>query len=274
MAKDTGILSSLNETMSAPVRPDPDYRYNNNDYDVDRKRLSFLVGLAAISMPLLIGATIVFGDVHFRDSISHYYYSVFLGDYFIVTLAFIGTFLIVYKGESDMETFLATLAGICCFGVALFPTSGSGVELGIDVNGRIFVPLGAMPASGELPVRSPGLLLENAFSLFSYAGVLHYASAAGLFAFLVYYCFFVFTRFKPEHFTDDGKVKPLKSVRNTAYRFAGTIILICIAMMASKSLFKPTWDNVNATFIFEAFALVIFGATWLIKSKLFGYLED
>jgi len=262
------------ESLQTPFQPQDGYKYNSADYDIDRKQLAALVGLAAIFLPTIIILFVVLGETHFRNSISHYYYAQILGDIFIAVLAFIGTFLIIYKGESDRETFWASMAGIASFGVALFPTTGSGIEPGAEAKGRIFVDMANVPEQGSIQIFGDVLTISDAFYLSLISGSVHYACAFVVFAFLAYYSLFVFTRVRPDQRGNNGEPTPVKMRRNQLYALTGAIIIACIVAIGFQELFEPKWSYYNGTFIFESIALAVFGFAWLVKAKFFGYLED
>lgn len=276
-------LKKLDDKLSSPFDPESGYKYNSDDYDIDRRRLAVWVGLVAILLPVVLIAASIFGATEFRDSISHYYYSVFLGDLFIVAIAFIGSFMIIYKGESERETFWANIAGLAAYGVAIFPTLGSGMNADTGEKGRVFVQMDNIPEQGniKLPDIDPiselngQLTVETAFSLFQYSEYLHYVGAGIVFVFLAYYCLFVFTREKPDvHFDKNGELLQSKKIRNDLYRISGIVIILCILAILSQKLWGDVWNEDNYTLWFEALALVMFGFAWLVKGKFLGYLED
>lgn len=80
-----------------------------------------IVGILAISMPflMLLGSLVMGFPV--MPSISHYYYTP-MGTVFTGILFAVGLFLVTYKGYGRLDDLSTNLAGVCCFGVALFPT--------------------------------------------------------------------------------------------------------------------------------------------------------
>ena len=146
-------------------QPDPAYlRAGALHFSLNQRRLAVWVGLVAFGLPLAMLAGAVAGTC-FYDSISHFYYSQFLGALLVAALAFIGTFLIAYKGETPWESRLATVAGWCAFGIALFPTSGRGCEAA-RFSGRALVDL-IVTSDEVLSVRS---IFLNPPSFFSFSG--------------------------------------------------------------------------------------------------------
>jgi len=254
-------------------QPDPNYAYASEDrMKVDQRKLAFFVGLIALGLPIVI----LLGSAVQRcsfDSISHYYYAQFLGDLFVGSLIFIGTFLIVYRGESGSESLLATLAGFCAYGIALFPTSGD------PTTGD-----GCPSIEGVTPARTlVGLTWEDQtatvadtqslFLLFDWVDILHFGFSAALFAFLAYYAFFVFTRVTAGQREDKGELKGPKRIRNRIYNVTGAVILISMAAMGANGLASFSWwDGANLTFWFETAALWSFGISWIVKGRFFNTL--
>lgn len=273
----TGVFN-LVEPDTRRFQPDPGYlRERGLKFVLDQQRLAFWVGIVAFGLPLAMLAGVLAGTC-FYDSISHFYFSRFLGAVLVAGLAFIGTFLIAYKGETRWENRLATLAGWCAFGIALFPTSGRGCEAPAFA-GRAFVDL-IVASPLEPAAVVPATRLGQFFELFEGVDFVHFGSAALLFGFLAFYCFVVFTRVIPEqHLDADGQLKPAKSRRNAIYVWSGWVIVACMAAMAVKSVGAyvagapwPWWNEINATFWSEAFALWAFGLSWMVKGRFWGFL--
>lgn len=251
-------------------QPDERHTYNHNkDYRIDQGALALWVGLVAISLPIILVTWASVSGACDRDSISAYYYSRWTGDLFVVMLAFIGTFLIAYRGENRWENWLATGAGLSAFGVALFPTSDSGCDLeGYD--GRLFARI--VTEEGNIWVErftdNEGRFdVSGHFALAPWTGDAHYLCAFLLFGFLAYYCLRVFTRVVPErHRTDEG-LRRGKALANAVYYLSGGIISAALLAMVLRALaWDPEfWARVNATFWLETLAIFAFGVSWLVK---------
>ena len=254
--------------------------------DVDQRKLARVVGGVALLLPAVLWlATRLPGDnplidTCFRTSLSHFYYAPLWGTVFTGALCFIGAYLCVYKGEDvhDAEDRLATWAGLGCFGVALFPTSGWGCNDLVPFSAR---PMQILQLSGGTPAPTRGFDPETAFRLFEYAHILHYVSAGIVFFFLAWFCFFVFTAIDPSQRDSKGNPKPVKMLRNALYYFTGGVIVVAIIAMGSSLVIPwltgtdwPWWDANNLTFWAEAAALAAFGVSWLVKGRFLGFLED
>ena len=268
-------MSSLSLMERGPVlRISPPHDGNQNILD----RLAFLVGCVAFGLPLILifGATA--GNSCFRDSISHFYHAQFLGGFFVGLLFFIGGFLIAYSGDHWLETWGSTVAGLGAFGVALFPTSGSGCELPTTFLSRIFaqvtntgdpaVPYTVSEASDQG---------QSFFHLFGAASDYHMVAAGLLFVYLGLYCLFVLRRVIPERHGEGSDMKASKRARNKLYFWCGVVILACVAVLALKGsvgINLAWWNAWNLTFWVELVALWAFGLAWVTKGRIFGALND
>ena len=261
----------LSEFGPKRFQPEPGYRYARvENYVLDQQVLARFVGTVALGLPfvMLLGAAVA---TCFYDSISHFYYAQFLGDVLVAALAFIGTFLLAYRGESRRENRLASLAGLAAFGIALFPTAGDGCDER-EFSGRILADLEAESLSAPLRVE-PAVDVGQFFELFAQAQAVHFGSALVLFSFLAFYTFFVFTRvIEEEHLTPEGALTTEKKRRNRFYVGCGLVILVTIAALGAYAVMGWSWWNdYNLTFWFEAFALWAFGLSWMVKGRFYGF---
>ena len=258
-------------------QPDLEFCYKNrSDYVISQQFLAALVGTVALLLPIVLYFGTWFG-VCFYYSISHFYYTQFLGNVFVGALVFIGTFLIAYRGESRSENTLATIAGLCAYGVVLFPTNGAGCDMK-RFAGRILADLQIVDLTGAIEVIKPDNS-DRFFELFKNAALLHYASGTLLFLFLAYYCFFVFTRIiREQHVRANGKTLTWhKAIRNWIYMASGTVIVLCMIALTANPLHTyftgnewSWWDRSNYTFWLETFIVWAFGMSWITKGRFFG----
>ncbi len=249
---------------------------------IDQKAMAYAVGLAAVSLPLVMLAGTInpfwVNTTCFRDSISHFYYAPFLGSYFIGILFFIATYLWVYRGEDGKgrERKLASVASLFAFGVAVFPTSGHGCETQDIFEVRAMSLVNMTSGTPVLETR-PGGDGWGYFSLFPNADMIHYGSAGLLFAFLTWFAWVVFPAVDGNQRQADGSLTPEKFRRNVIYYVSGAIMLVSVlALLYSQTLDDKTgWNAYNLTFWFEAAALMAFGVSWLIKGGFWGkHLAD
>lgn len=289
----------------APTRdyqPDDIYTFGNNrHYQSNQQVTATLIGLVAFALPIFMILYWRWQGDCFRDSLSHFYYSPFPGAVFVAALAFVGTFLFAYRGETPAESFYSWFAGAGALGVALFPTTGTGCEAGKSLLARAFVEFSrgagdnvlllARPnawfceAGDACQVANPVVLaageIDSMFQLFPLTGLLHYLSAAVLFAFLAWYCFRVFPRVVEDRHCEKnqqgvpGKITTIKLIRNSIYYASGVVIVLASAAMVLSYLLGlivniTWWYTYNMTFWCEAAALWAFGLSWVVKGRLFG----
>ena len=250
-----------------------------NFSSINQQSLTLAIGALAVALPIvmLISSKTPWQSC-FRDSISHYYYAPFMGSVFIGALCFVGAYLILYEGyyEGQSERMPSTLAGLAAFGVAFFPTEGTGCEER-DFAARTFGEFQYNPETltHALVARDP---TEAYFEMISYAGTLHYVSAIFLFGFLCWFAFKVFPEVQPHQRDADGNLTLAKLRRNRLYKIAGWAMVFSIVALAAGFVFRdslPWWNPYNMTFWCEAVALWAFGLSWLVKSRVLGdWLDD
>lgn len=105
--------------MTKPERPDFVGRSENKDFLFDQRVMAMLVAMSAFTLPVVL-IFYALSEGHLRDSISHYYYSPFFGEFFVGCLWFIGAMLIAFRGRNPRETLWSTLAGVAALIVPLF----------------------------------------------------------------------------------------------------------------------------------------------------------
>ena len=244
-------MQSLTEISRKTFATDADDAYGKDpQLRFDQKRLASLVGFAAFGLPLtlLIGGLLYPGgwsEGLIDRSISHYYYrEIVLGDFFVGTLVFIGTLLLAYRGGNENVGKLASVAGLCAFGVAIFPTEGW----------RFVPPNSTVPGT-------------------EWTKVAHYASAAFLFGILAFFCLFVFTLIEPRHRDAAGACLQTKHRRNVIYKISGSVIIaMMLAIAGGGNFLQPAWDRNHLTFWCEAAALFAFGVSWITVGRGMNHL--
>lgn len=246
-------------------------------YVIERETLVSLVGLIACGLPVFLWFASRPEAVCYRDSISHYYYTPYLGTVFVTALSMIGTFLIAYKGATHpKETRYATAAGIAAICVAWFPTTGHGCV----GEGAFFArPVLAIGPQTDVPGTTIDLGQVTArFTLFPYADLVHYGAAFVLFAFMLWYAIRIFPAVTPGLQTQEGaaRLTPTKMTRNMIYYLsalgiAGSMGMIALGFaLPALGVSWPAWRDNNLLFVFEGIALVSFGAGWLVHGRVFG----
>ena len=246
------------------------------------ENVSRAVGFIAIALPIgcLFAALISFiPPEDIQNSISHFYYTPIMGDFFVGCLFFNGILLMFmfhtngkpvpgWKRLSIVESFMMRFAGFAALMIAFFPTNGASDSYGDEELLRVF-------SSGEKG--SPLFGIESLGWIATWN--LHYIFAVIMFVTLAYFTAFVFTR---DHTTEPGTPETPPSEnklrRNKYYRILGASIIISILMIGigAKGWLGSVeaWDAANGTFIFEAVALLAFGFAWLIKGRYFISMND
>ncbi len=236
----------------------------SNNQVISYHRMRFLVGVLGLSLPfsLLIGTAIInyFDVLHntnimvlckpnfqivygTKDTISDYYYSP-VGELFVGTLSAVAFFMFSYKGYKNKvgefmpsDNFMVKLAGICALGIVIFPSYEPAC---MDDNLRSFV-------SSRL------------------IGNIHYGFATLFFIALGLISLINFRRNKTVATFGQKKY-------DTIYKICGIGILASIAVVGIF-YFTPLQNNLFLKqfaigYIFESFALIFFGVSWLIKGIL------
>lgn len=204
---------------------------------INGNTLRYYIGLLALALPsVLIFGSILFGDCEsVQGSISAYYHTT-MRDLFVGILAAIAFSMLAYEGYSKVDARAADLAGLMALGVAYFPTS----------------------VSTAFTVCLPSQIVSD-------VSWLHYLSAATLFLILAFFCLVLFTMTSdPENMTDQ------KRQRNVLYNVCGYGILVCMAVI----VWSLSWDEATVlkykpVFMMEAFALLLFSVSWLVKGEFF-----
>lgn len=241
-------------------------------------RLARLVGYTAIGLPVVLAFGSVLLEGCFRVSISHFYHTQFLGPVFVGLLFFIGAFMVAYTGSTWIERAGSTLAGLCAFGVALFPVGGSGCVAEQTFLSRVFAEV-SQPAAGGPPytLGPADIFGQGYFRLFGTVSEYHLTFAAVVFVYLGLFCLFVLRRVIPEQHGTGHELIETKRRRNALYFWCGVVILGCVAVLGVKGQVLgdlPIWDAWALTFWIEAAALWAFGVAWLAKGRRFEGLND
>jgi len=257
------------------------------------EKVSRAIEFVAIALPLvclIAGVIRVIPPNDLQNSISHFYYIPFLGDFFVGCLIFNGILLLFmfhtngvpvpgWQNLSSRASLMVRFAGVSSIMIALFPTGGPSDSYSKSELIRVFSQFTKYPdeVGGSIAAATPAFDFQNLHWLLDlywqriFAGV--------MFAILAYFTYCVFTRVQ----MDASRLKadeltPQKLKRNSYYRFFGIVIALSIVglIIGVFGLVIPlgTWDHYNATFALEAFALLAFGVAWLIKRRYFTSLND
>lgn len=207
------------------------------------RKLRQTIGWLGISLPLMIYLhTIFLSDCDcVQDSISHYYYTsanvLFVGIFWGLGLVLF--FYPAYKGESKIEAWLTSFAGICAICVSLFPTDPTSNDSC------------ALFALSESVIRAR----------------IHYGSAAIMLCIFSYMSIFIFTKtYEGNDLKSDRDF--WKRLRNRFYIICGVITLASVATIGVLTILENKFDfefSSKYTYWLEVAALLPFGIAWIIK---------
>jgi len=196
-------------------------------------KLRMGMGLLAVALPVALAVGGLFFGAGLQSSMSAYYHT-HLRDVLVGSLWAVGAFLVLYKGFGPKENRAFNIAGVLAVMVALFPTE--------RVNGTC--------ASGCIAFDVP---------------YVHGVSAVLFFLAIAYVCIF-----------RSGDTLPLMNnpAREAKYKrtYQTLGVLMVVAPLAAAILiagFQLHLDPGKRTVVFfvEAFAIWVFGAYWLVKSR-------
>ena len=213
---------------------------------VNTKRMRIMIGILGMLLPWLVALI----TLSWPQSISITYYSVFAVGTFMVVLGSAGILLVNYKGYEKIDDITATIAGIFGILICLFPMTCSVKSM---TPSTVVYPDAENTAVGIFHLPST---ISNIF---------HCISAFGFFATLAFMSFFLFTK-------TAGEMTKQKKIKNIIYRVCGVGMLGSFALMLLQ--FIPGFNCYSLTWIVEAIALFFFGASWIVKSDAFPFLQD
>ena len=208
---------------------------------VSYRLLRRFLGCLGLALPVALVAGGFWSEHCVRPSISAFYYSPspILHGLFVGTMCAIGAFLVCYKGHPQKpgeflnDDWIATVAGIGAFGIALFPTDPSSrVEC-------LRLCLGDRPGPQGAGWGEGFNTAHIAFSLLFFAAI----TAMSWFQF----------------------AKSDKPVRRVIYRFCAALITVSVLLIVILEGLSFNFDRYSVIFGIEALAVWAFGAAWLAK---------
>ncbi|HEX4703553.1 MAG TPA: DUF998 domain-containing protein [Pseudonocardiaceae bacterium] len=146
---------------------------------------------------------------------------------FVGSMSAFGVFLLSYRGYSRLDDMAGNVAAVAAIGVALFPTSP---DVGATRHQQVL-------------------------------GVLHLVFAAVFFLALAFFCLVLFNR------TDAADPTPQKIKRNRVYLATGSIMLLCLVLIAVTMFFDATTTALRPEVWLETAAIMAFGVAWLTKGE-------
>lgn len=230
-------------------------KLNENHSEKSYMSLRRFIGVLGILMPIIL----IFGTMFIhanriecksnwqslQPSLSHYYYSI-MHVVFVGLLCILCGFLVCYRGKFVEEKIISTIAGICAFGVAVFPT---------------------LPNGFNKPECYSFLLTQ--YKLPHCIEIIHFAFAGILFCCFAVFCLRLFP------FSDKDNYGSVSKKRKTAFYICGVLIVISIVvMLLINKVFELKNPNsffiTNNILIFEIISLWAFGFSWLLSGTKVG----
>ncbi|WP_298237276.1 hypothetical protein [uncultured Algibacter sp.] len=219
----------------------------NSDY-----RIRKLVGVLGLCLPFIL--FIAKGEV--LASISHYYYSTLSSLFFIIILSAFGLFLLSYKGykkdattEVISDDFITNIGGLAALVVVFIPTRCmDSTSIAIDL----------ICKSGNYPLFGHNSMCKSGIHL----------GAAGVFVLAMGWM----SRYKFTRNPDDSN--------NKLYRICGTIVFLSVGIIISLIGLEKLgvelsgWFFRHYVYIFETFAVIAFGVSWIIKGKAIADIKQ
>ena len=265
-------------------QPDARHTYNQDPkISVHQQRYVLFAGLAAFSLPVILGAG-GWITCHYT-ALSQYYYDPIFGTVFVGTLFFVCALMAIYKGDSWQENKLLSLGGIFALGIAIFPTTGRGCFTSETYNSRLFLPA-TYSDTTDLSVTVEKFIGPDGkdipptpFHLFADVQLVHAISTGMFLLILVFFCAVVFPSWKPGR-----KQGREKRVRNWVYRICTFVMVVSALILLDHELKEHSllgkyisieqWRELRITFYAEAAILWGFGFSWMTKGRVIRWLRD
>ena len=199
---------------------------------LDVRVLRTVLGVLGILLPIILyfGARFVFHE-GLQKSLSSYYHTG-MRDWLVGILWVIGILLFAYEGYSRWDNIAGHIACGSAVGVAIFPTAPDG---------------GSPEMSGSI-------------------STLHFICAAALFATLIYFSGYSFTKMRPDKVTTHEK-----RCRNIIYIACAWIMALCMVGIIIYKVLLNDPDSplagIKPVYWLESFAVVAFGFSWFTKGE-------
>lgn len=203
------------------------------------------IGILGILLPVLIYAGLLIDSQHCQplESISHYYLTR-AGSVFVIIVSLLAFFLLIYKGNREIDFWISTIAGLSAFVVILFPTGNIRMDECIK----------------DHPI------VMSHVKDHSFRESLHLIAAAIFLTSLAFMSFFLFPHPKNEHRVHK------KKLRNIIYKVCGILMIVFLLVMLVCFLLKKTNEDWyfkgKITFWMESLAVWSFGISWMVKGSI------
>lgn len=236
------------------------------------RTVAFVIGCLALGLALAVVFLDVLDPPHCaRGSISAYFYAPVAGRFFVMSLAFVGAFLLAWRGETPHDSRLASLAGAAALAVAFFPTQGTACDGLADYRLALTAKMAdgrVMPSFEDGGIGYLGVESIRILPRAEWVGWVHWGSAALLLIVLLYFSAVVFTRVRDGIDETRGRPSGVKRARNLVYyatslgMVAGFVLIVFDDWAGMRGLSRPVFWG-------EALALASFGVAWMVKGRLF-----
>ena len=201
---------------------------------INTKQLRCLIGILGMALSIIVLIlSFVFG-YGFPDSISATYYLDPCIAPFMMILGSAGVLLFTYKGYDTVDNVLNTLAGVCGWGVCLFPCAATNLER-----------VGTFQLQREI------------------SDILHMVFAIGFFGILAYNSLFQFTK-------GVADPTPNKKKRNVLFRVCGIGMITSFVLLPLANFNIINVPHV--IWVIETIALAFFGISWITKANCIPFL--
>jgi hypothetical protein len=209
---------------------------------IDTRKLRCVLGWLGMALPIIVLILCLSYGHGIPDSISATYYLPTCITPFMIILGASGILLICYDGYDKQDALICMLAGICAFGICLFPCN-----------------------TKDLIVRWTEISKLTKVGTFQLtplvSGIIHNICAISFFGLLAYNSYFLFTK-------TNGNITPNKKKRNLIFRICGIGMAISFIAIVPVSIFE-IWGGV---WLIETVALAFFGVSWLTKANRYRWL--
>ncbi len=203
------------------------------------------IGILGILLPILIYAVLLIDSDHSRplESISHYFLTR-AGSVFVIVISLLSFFLLIYKGNREIDFWISTIAGLSALIVILFPT------------GNI----------SHSECEKSHTLVMSVVKNSAVREKVHLIAAALFLGSLAYMSFFLFPHPK------NGDRIQKKKLRNSIYKTCAVFMVVFLAIMLVCFITGQTnelwYFNRKMTFWMESLAVWSFGISWMVKGSI------
>lgn len=200
---------------------------------INTKQLRCFIGGLGMALPVIVLILSLAFGYGFPDSISATYFVPSCIAPFMMILGSAGILLMCYRGYDITDSLLNSAAGICAWGICLFPCAAKSGNIGTFQ-----------------------LMADT-------SDTIHMISALLFFGILAYNSLFQFTKGSPNP-------TPNKKKRNTIFRVCGIGMIASFILLPLANF--GILDIPHVIWWIEFFALQFFGVSWITKANCIPFL--